>query len=580
MKAKELCLCVLGALALTGFSMPAAAADPREAEPASGITLSANTPASSISTFALGEQVKLSFHAAGMKPGQDDLKLKLHFVDDMDQTVKKQSLEVKADAAGEWEKEIAAPCEKMGFWRVFVALSNGVTLPKEGVSQRAGYITYAVVPDPTKRKLYAEKETFFGMNGLFSRQANVMPYLGLRWMYEPSTIAVRQYGYAWGQMEPDHPGQFAEDRAAARAQGKRFPLNLFVHNSAYFVNGQRKPWKIYSLPTLFYAPPKWAIIPGTTHGVHAQLKPEAEQHWRNYCMEAAKAYSEQYPDRDENIYQITWEPQGPSGDERLIRTYEIAYKALHKADLKAMVIGPASSNTMLSVAWDERLLSQGLGKYLDGYSIHHYLSRVPNDPGDLSKTPEQNGMIEGLRAIKAVVRKHTGRDLPMFATELGFNDDGDRSQEILQARAHVRSSLILLGEGYRFHMPFSTYLPGYGFYYSLQGGSYFPEKAGPKSVVPAYAAMTFLVDGHKSAGAIQGLGMNAWGYTYRGPEDTIKALWSEETKQVTVAVSGDQVEVFDWMGNSKRVPSTSGRLEVTIGPNPIYVKTAPSPAAE
>jgi hypothetical protein len=217
------------------------------------------------------------------------------------------------------------------------------------------------------------------------------------------------------------------------------------------------------------------------------------------------------------------------------------------------------------------------GKYLDGYSVHHYLSRVPNDPGDLSKTPEQNGMMEGLRAIKAVVRKHTGRDLPMFATELGFNDDGDPNQEILQARAHVRSSLILLGEGYRFHMPFSTYLPGYGFYYSLQGGSYFPEKAGPKSVVPAYAAMTFLVDGHKSAGPIQGLGDEAWGYTYRGPEDTIKALWSEEAKQVTVAVRGDQVEVFDWMGNSKLVPTSSGQLEVTIGPNPIYVKTAPGP---
>jgi hypothetical protein len=129
-------------------------------------------------------------------------------------------------------------------------------------------------------------------------------------------------------------------------------------------------------------------------------------------------------------------------------------------------------------------------------------------------------------------------------------------------------------------MPFSNYLPGYGFYYSLQGGSYFPEKAGPKSVVPAYAAMTFLVDGHKSAGGIHGLGDKAWGYKYRGPEDTIKALWSEEAKRVTVAVSGDQVEVFDWMGNSKRVPSTSGRLEVTIGPNPIYVKTAPGPATE
>jgi len=56
-------------------------------------------------------------------------------------------------------------------------------------------------------------------------------------------------------MEPDHPGQFAEDRAAARAKEKSFPLNLFVHNSAYFVKQERKPWKGYSLPTLFYSPP-------------------------------------------------------------------------------------------------------------------------------------------------------------------------------------------------------------------------------------------------------------------------------------------------------------------------------------
>ncbi len=574
-------LLIIAACVVPGSSLPladdniaAVRTKTEKSDPARPISLSANTPSSSISTFALGRQVKLGFKAAGMKPGQDDLKLELHFTDETDRTVKRQSLGVRANGKGEWTKEIAAPCGKMGFWRVFVKLSNGVTLPKEGVSQREGYITYAVVPDPTKRKLYGEKATRFGMNGLFSRQANVMPYLGLRWMYEPSTIAVRQYGYAWGQMEPDHPGQFAEDRAAARSKSKAFPLNLFAHNSAYFVDGQRIPWKIYSLPTLFYGPPKWAIIPGTTHGVHAHLKPAAEKHWRNYCLEVARAYTEQYPDRKENIYQITWEPQGAKGDERLIRTYEIAYKALHEVDRKALVIGPASSNTILSVGWDERVLRKGLGKYLDGFAVHPYASRVPYDPGDLGKTPEQNGLIEGLRSIKAVVRKHTGRNLPLFATELGFNDDGQRSQELLQARAHVRSSLILLGEGFRFHMPFSTYLPGYGFYYSLGGSSYFPEKAGPKTVVPAYAAMTFLVDGHESVGSIPGLGPGAWGYTYRGPDDTIKALWSEETKQVSVAVKGKQVEVFDWMGNSNPVPTGPGTLRVTIGPNPLYIKIA------
>ena len=353
--------------------------------PGRQIQLAAHTPSSTISTFALGQPVTLAFSVVGLRAGQTDLQLKLRFVDAMGRTVKQQLLAVQADREGTWRRQIAAPCQRMGFWRVFAALSNGVTLPKQGVSQRSGYLTYAVVPDPAERKLYSEKETFFGMNGLFSRQANVMPYLGLRWMYEPSTIAVRQYGYAWGQLEPDYPGQFAEDRERARAAGKPFPLNLFVHNSAYFVAGERKPWQVFSLPTLFYAPPKWAIVPGTDRGAYAELKPAAERHWRAYCLQAARAYCAQYPDREENIYQITWEPQGPGGDERLIRTYAIAYQALHEADPKALVIGPANSTTMLSRAWDERLLSKGLGKYLDGYSVHHYLSRLPNDPGDLGK---------------------------------------------------------------------------------------------------------------------------------------------------------------------------------------------------
>ena len=125
-------------------------------------------------------------------------------------------------------------------------------------------------------------------------------------------------------------------------------------------------------------------------------------------------------------------------------------------------------------------------------------------------------------------------------------------------------------------MPFFTYdfasEPGYGFYYNLHENPWLPEKVGPKPVVPAYAALTFLLEGHKSAGPIEGLGEQAWGYTYRGSEDTIKALWSEEDRNVSVAVDGKQVEVFDWMGNGKLVPTRSGKLEVAIGPNPVYVR--------
>ena len=86
--------------------------------------------------------------------------------------------------------------------------------------------------------------------------------------------------------------------------------------------------------------------------------------------------------------------------------------------------------------------------------------------------------------------------------------------------------------------------------------------------------MTFLIDGHESIGPIRGLGSKAWGYTYKGPDDTIQALWSEKTRRVHVSVKAVQVELFDWMGNGGPVQSISGVLEVTIGPNPVYIKTA------
>ena len=538
-------------------------------ETATDITLSADTSHPDLSTFVPGEPVTLSFQVAGLKPNQDDLQLKLRILDEMDRTLQEQTLDIRADAEGQWTQEVAAPCEKQGFYRAFVELSNGLTLPKQGISRRKGYLTYAVIPDPTKRKIYGEKESFFGMMGPLV--ANVIPPLGVRWVIEPSPIAVRQFGYAWGQMEPDHPGQFAQDLAAARAKGETFPKRFYQHWPLYTVDGQPRRWQVYTLPTLFVGPPEWAVIPGSRSFVTAALKPEAEEHWRNYCLEAAKAYAECYPNREERLYQITWEPQGFEDDERLLRTYEIAYKALHELDPKAVVIGPTCSSSMGTLEWEERLLSKGLGKYLDGYSVHPYL-----DWPNLRRTPEQNGLIEGIRALKAMVRKHTGKDLPLFSTEQGFPTARDPSKELLQAWCHIRSNLILLGEGFRFHISFHSYdfgaEPGYGFFYNLSARAYTPDKVSPKPVVPAYAAMTFLVDGHKSSGPLEGLGENAWGYTYEGPDDAIMALWSDEEKTVSLPVNAEQAEVFNWMGNSRLVAANAGKLEVAIGPSPTYVR--------
>ncbi|GIS59148.1 MAG: hypothetical protein CM1200mP2_13730 [Planctomycetaceae bacterium] len=83
-------------------------------------------------------------------------------------------------------------------------------------------------------------------------------------------------------------------------------------------------------------------------------------------------------------------------------------------------------------------------------------------------------------------------------------------------------------------MPFSTYLPGYGFYYSLGGSSYFPEKnPGPKNRCAGLRGDDIPDRWPREHRADPGTGPKAWGYTYKGPDDTIPALWSEKTRRST-----------------------------------------------
>jgi len=154
------------------------------------------------------------------------------------------------------------------------------------------------------------------------------------------------------------------------------------------------------------------------------------------------------------------------------------------------------------------------------------------------------------------------------------------AKEIDQARYIVRANLITLGEGYRCNLAFYNHdFPseqGYGFYYNLNSDVYpfGSDKTGPKPIVPAYAAMTFLLEGHKSAGSL-GLSGTSMGYRYldSGSSDTVLAVWNySSTPEVEINVGVSSVTQYDWMGNSQTVSTPSGVWTVTLGPSPIYAK--------
>ncbi|HAZ64632.1 MAG TPA: hypothetical protein DCZ72_13620, partial [Armatimonadetes bacterium] len=514
------------------------------------VTLSGDTSRPEMSVFAPHEPVELTFTVAGRTAATGPLTLALEVVDVHDRALTSAELTVPA-GEGEWTGTWAAPAGALGFYRVRARLSNGVEMAALG-TRPAGYLTYAVLPDPATRPEYPAAETFYGMQGGFNDRVNVVPWLGVRWMLG---------SYDWRRLEPDRPGQFAETHAA---RGGRQATNPWQ------VDGQ--PWVTYPLPTLFMAPP-WALTPETAAYVTGSLTPEGETAWVEYCGVAAAAFAAERPELPQRLYQITWEPVYPWGfrgtTAELVRVYELAYPAIHAADPAAVVLGPTGAGISAGdVEWNARLLAAGLGAYIDAFSIHPY-HPLP---------PERNGLVEHVRALREVIRTHLGRDLDCYGTEQGWATNDDPSRELLQAQGLTRAHLIMLGEGFRAN--FGFYIadypaePGYGYFYNLNPNiPYGTDKMSPKPVAAAFAQQTMLLEGHRSAGAIEWLGDTALGYAYeRGPEVTLALWdWGDAPREVSLPVGVEQVVVHDWLGGERTVATPGGTLALTLGPEPRYV---------
>lgn len=528
-------------------------------QPAFASTLAVDTSRPESSTFVPGEKVTATFVATGLSPNSSSV-MSIVIKDEHEAVLTKTTLQVQADAAGNWRGDWTAPSDKLGFYRVFPALADGTALPKLA-SRAAGYFTYAVVPDPLKRTDYGSEGSVFGMQGGFNVNVKVIPYLGVRWVLG---------GFGWGNMEKDHPGQLAEDVAKAKAAGKIYPPPSTAVQQITYMG---KPWNTYLLPGL-NGVPAWALVPGSQGSAQGAILPTAEGSWASYTEQVGKTFSSLAPNYPRRYYQVTWEPVYPWGfkgtDEQLVRIYQLAYPALHKGDPHAMVVGPTDGGIGDGdAAWTERLMKAGIGKYLDGLSIHPYFP-LP---------PEQNGLIEHVDALKAVIRQYVGHDLPLLGTEQGYATGEDETKELLQADGLVRENLILIGEGFKLNFAFYVHdypgEPGYGFYYNLNPrASFGTDKTGPKPVVPAYAAMTYLIDGHKPTQRIDYLGATSLGYAFERGDDVVLALWDFGSKAHTVSlpVGKAPVKVYDMMGNERVVAPSNGQIDVTISNDPIYIK--------
>ncbi|MFA6290815.1 MAG: hypothetical protein WC637_03485, partial [Victivallales bacterium] len=561
---------LLAAVAMVMMLGVYGAADAQKALPASRITLTGDTNRPEMSFYIPGEPVKLRFAVEGLDPKDKDLVLNVRIVDARGFELDRRALQVSCDNP-KWEIEVDAPVVGLGYYRVHADLSNGVTLPQLG-NRWAGFLTYAVVPDPATRKVFPIDKTYFGMQGGFNQKVNALPYLGVRYVMDG------QFG--WPKTEPDRPGQVTE-KLASGAKVK-FPVRDDESWKWCRIPGKDggAPWTVYSAATGIICPaPKWAQADPSRYPRQGALSPEGEKAFREYCLAVGKAYVALYPDRERHYFEVTWEPCVPwnfkGTVDDVVKIYEIAYLALHEVNPKAFVIGPCAAGIGPGGLQElEEHLKKGIGKYLDGYSVHPYHAQPC----------ESEGIVRNLRATKELLRKYIGRDIPIFGTEMGYSHWGSAGFDLEHAQRVTRENLILLGEGFQFNFAFYfhdmgtsvfSHDSGYGFVHNLIPGSPFgPTKVSPKPAAAAYSAMSWILEGHQSAGAIEWLGDTAWGYAYENSDDVVLALWDfgGQQRQVSIPVGVPEVELFDWMGNVSKVNAAEGSLSVTLGQEPIYIR--------
>jgi len=531
------------------------------------VFLSGETNKPTINTFIKGENVTLTFSLRNVT--QSDILL-IEIRDEYNRMICKTDQKVKV---GSGIYTVKGPSNKYGYYKVTAHLSkDSIALPAIG-SRGAGYLTYCVVIDPAQRKLYPDTLSRFGMQGNFTVKPSIIPYLGIRWVLN---------GYDWGNLEPNHAGEFKMKFDEALLQKKSYPT---YDNNSRDVAYNKLPWTTYNLPTLLVNTPRWALVPGTDpggmDGNFGAILPEKEQDWKNYCKVVVQAFKSNNPGRTRNVYQITWEPERTwnfTGTvEQLKRIYEVCYQAIHDIDPKAEVVGPTISNFgPEKIKQVEDFFNSGAAPFIDGFSLHPYFETAPTI--EIFRKAVSN-------QINNVVNKATGRKTRFYGTEQGFRltTKGNYIDDLKKARTEVLQNITMLGEGASFNMTFYLYdwflyKSGQfiGYYYNLSDNDWKADRISPKPSAPVYSASSFLLEGHISNGSIHNLGENAFGYSFsqKDGSDIVLVLWNErKIEEVSINV-GDvsSIQIFDWMGNKTIKKVKGGKVSFQLGKEPIYIK--------
>jgi len=509
-------------------------------------------------------------------------------------------------AAGTIASTLSCTSTVAGYFAVSASLERAHAQLESRGTRPAGIATFGVLPDtaaalPAVRFAYEDLHRFGGQGTAYLAPGQhccdgdgyrpVYTALGLTWANDNRN---------WYMEEPDKSGTF--DPATKEL-------------TRYFQRGDIM--RLIQLDGI----PKWASpTAAQTHSYAPTSLAQMKEYMAKVGTESNRVRSTYFPTQRDNYYQVTWEPDADGGlpwrdtDANFVAMYKAVWEGIHQTDPHAVVMGLTYSSVQGNVKWMRRLGPLGIGRYMDGMSVHGYydIGTTPSHPPERVADTLNEGTVPGalaasMRALRHEMRQYLKPGAPLFVTETGISYDIGESYgknypnaDVLYAQAAVvaRTHLIVLGEGadmtyvfYLADMPDAA--PGYGLFFELEHpkGAYGPTRISPKPAALAVAAMTRIVDGTNTLGPLKGLPKGIYAYAFRrlGGGKVVTALWTHDNDKwssrtgfnagqraeyrlrVDAAGTSGEVTVLDMMGNASVIAYRDGVANLTLSPAPVYV---------
>jgi hypothetical protein len=367
--------------------------------------------------------------------------------------------------------------------------------------------------------------------------------------------------------------------------------------------------------------PQWASPTNKeTHSYAPTSLAQMKDYMAKVGAESNRVRTTYFPKQRDNYYQVTWEPDADGGlpwrdtDANFVAMYKAVWEGIHQTDPHAVVMGLTYSSVQGNVTWMRKLGPLGIGRYMDGMTIHGYydIGTTPSHPPERVADTGNQGTVPGalpaaMRALRHEMHLYLKPGAPLFVTETGISYDigqaygknyPDANVLYAQAAVTARTHLILLGEGadmtyvfYLADMPDAA--PGYGIFFELDHpkGAYGPTRISPKPAALAVAAMTRVIDGTDTLGPLKDLPRGVYAYAFRrlGGGKIVTALWTHDNDKWNAKIGFDasrsvdyrlrvdapgtsgEVTAFDMMGNATSVPYRDGIASVKLSAAPVYV---------